>query len=92
MMLVRPAVALVFAEVVSGVMVMSVLLVAVVAQLRHKTYERRAPFVVGAVALGGLFRGIDGGNTGLVWFAAAVTLILLPLVPEAVRRTPRLDR
>lgn len=84
----RPIVGVSGYEVMSGVMLMSLLLVTVVAQLRDRPYKVRLPFIVGTIALGGLFRGVDAGNTGLFWFALLITTVLAPSVPEAIRRTP----
>ena len=60
----RPIVSVSGYEVMSGVMLMSLLLVTVVAQFRDRPYKVRLPFIVGTIALGGLLRGVDAGSTG----------------------------
>ena len=84
----RPYLAVRLYEGLSGLMLLTLLLVTGIAQLRNKPFAIRIPFIVGTLALGGLFRGIDEGNSSLFWFGLGITVVLLPLIPEAVRRRP----
>lgn len=55
----RPYLAVSLYEGLSGLMLLTLLLVAGIAQFRSKPFAIRIPFIVGTLALGGLFRGID---------------------------------
>ncbi len=69
-----------------GLMLMTVLVVTLVVQFRNKPFLVRAPFIIGTIALGAIFRGVDEGITSLFWFGLLITAFLLPLLRDAVRR------
>ncbi len=69
-----------------GLMLMTTLVVSLVAQFRQKPFAIRIPFIIGTIALGGMFRGVDEGNESLFWFGLVITVLLLPLLPDAIRK------
>jgi carbon starvation protein CstA len=72
-------------QAVLGLMLMAVLSVVIIAQFRNKPFAQRLPFIVAAIALGAVFRGVDEGNLTLFWFGLLITAIVLPSAPNVLR-------
>jgi RHS repeat-associated protein len=83
--LVRGRIKLLVYQAVLGLMLMAVLSVAIIAQSRNKPFAQRLPFIVAAIALGAVFRGVDEGNLSLFWFGLLITVIVLPSAPNVLR-------
>ena len=74
------------AEAIAGFALIGMVCVTAIAVFRDRPYEKRAPLIVGAIALSLVYNRVRDGSEVSLWFIPLIIFVLIPVLIDTLRK------